>query len=99
MSGTNIFLNRDDTLTLGKEQNAAPILDQNKLERDGNTFSTKNNYHKAASIPSVMIDQWCKEWGCTMHQLMSEPEFKLKLYRRLNDPSYRNLRTDEGYKL
>lgn len=99
MSEPEVILNRDESLTIGKQQDCAPVLEQNKLERDGNTFNTKNNYHKAASIPTILIDKWCKEWGCSMHQLLSEPEFKLKLYRRLNDPEYRALRTDTGMKL
>lgn len=93
---TQVIQQRDGTILMGKQEDCAPVLAENKLDRQDNVFSPSKKMHRVASIPNVLVDKWCREWGCTMHQMMSEPEFKLKLYRRLNDPEWRALRTDEG---
>ena len=93
---TQIILNNDRTFTIGKQEDCAPVLEQNRLDRQDNVFSTDKKMHRVASVPNVLIDKWCKEWQCNIHELMTQPDLKLRLYRRLNDPSWSKLRTDEG---
>lgn len=96
---TQIIKNRDGTLTIGKQQRVDPIFQENHEYSKDNPFGTGKKLHKVASIPTVLFDKWCKEWKCTMHQMMTDPEIKLKLYRRLNSNDWQKLRTDDQRKL
>jgi hypothetical protein len=94
----HIVKNADGTITMGTTQDVSSILDQNVFEATNNVNrKTDDTFgRKVASIPLNLINAWCKEWGCTMQQLMSEAEYKQRLFARLRDKDYLKLRTDTG---
>ena len=92
-----VIKNRDGTISIGSTQDVSSILAQNVHEANNNTNRKNNAFgRKIASIPMNMINAWCKEWNCTMQQLLSETEFKAKMMASLRDPDYLKLRTDHG---
>ena len=75
-----------------KTQDVAPYIDQNKVERNNQNSGWKGDLHKVASVPLVIIEQWCKEFGCNILQTENRHLLMLKLRDRDNS----KLRTKEG---
>jgi len=95
----HLIQNSNGTITLGTSQDVSGILAQNQIEANYNlNRKTGDNTwgRKVATIPTGVINQWCKEWGITMHQLNSDPEYKAKMMMRLRSKDYLKLRTDYG---
>ena len=96
---TKVIQNNDCTITFGTTQDYSSILERNKYEAvnnlnrktDGDTFG-----RKVASIPLNLINMWCDEWNCSMHQLFHDPDLKAKMMARLRSADYLKLRTDYG---
>jgi hypothetical protein len=95
---THILKNNDGTITIGTTQDYTSILEKNKYEANNNLNRTNRDTfgRKVASIPLNLINAWCKEWNCSLHQLMNDPSLKAKMMARLRDKSYLKLRTDHG---
>lgn len=94
----HLVKNSDGTISIGTTQDVQDLLDQNTVERNigYNNVKLGSFGQKVASIPLNIINAWCKEWNCTMGQLMSDPLIKVKLFARLRDPAYSKLRTYRG---
>lgn len=95
---THMSLDRNGTMTVKTTQDVQGILDQNNFEstynvnrKSGETFG-----RKVASIPTNIINMWCKEWQCTMHELFNDPMLKAKMFARLRSNEFSKLRTDNG---
>tara|TARA_R110000737_G_C14305370_1_gene436826 strand:+ start:112 stop:423 length:312 start_codon:yes stop_codon:yes gene_type:complete len=96
---THILNNNDGTISLGTTQDYTSIFDQNQYEANNNInrLSDRDTFgRKIASIPLNLINAWCKEWNCSMHELFQDPSLKAKMMARLRDSSYLKLRTDHG---
>jgi hypothetical protein len=95
---TKIHTNADGTISIGTSQDVQGILDQNETEYNNNyNRTTRDTFgRKVASVPINIVNQWCKEFNCTLHQLMNDPMLKVKMYAKLRDPAYKKLRTDSG---
>lgn len=93
-----VVKNKDGTISIGTTQDVSSILEQNVYEATNNiNKQNKDTFgRKVASIPLNMINAWCKEWNCSMQQLMNDPELKAKMMARLRDRDYLKLRTDYG---
>ena len=95
----HVIKNNDGTISIGTTQEVGDILSQNVFEANHNlNRKTGDNTwgRKVASIPLNLINEWCKEWNCTMHQLNNDPMLKAKMFARLRDRDYLKLRTDTG---
>ncbi len=95
---THILKNNDGTITIGTTQDYTSILEKNQYEANNNLNRTNRDTfgRKVASIPLNLINAWCKEWNCSLYQLMNDPSLKAKMMARLRDKSYLKLRTDHG---
>lgn len=95
---THILKNNDGTITIGTTQDYNSILEKNQYEANNNLNRTNRDTfgRKVASIPLNLINAWCKEWNCSLYQLMNDPSLKAKMMARLRDKSYLKLRTDHG---
>lgn len=95
---THILKNNDGTISIGTTQDVSSILEQNQYEANNNLNRTSRDTfgRKVASIPLNIMNAWCKEWGCSLHQLMNDPALKVKMMARLRDKDYLKLRTDHG---
>lgn len=93
-----VVKNKDGSVSIGTTQDVSSILEQNVYEANNNiNKQNKDTFgRKVASIPLNMINAWCKEWNCSMQQLMNDPELKAKMMARLRDRDYLKLRTDYG---
>lgn len=80
------------TTTVKKTQDVEGYLDKNKRERGEQVSGWKGDMHKVASVPFVLIEQWCKELGCNILEAKNRHLLMLKL----NDRDYSKLRTKEG---
>lgn len=81
-----------DRLVIKKTQDAKPYLDQIQKERSDQVEGWKGDLHKVATVPLVLVEEWCKEFGCNI--LAKENRHLLML--KLNDSQYSKLRTKEG---
>ena len=76
-------------------QDVEPILENNK--RLQNTAQNGESFRHIASIPNVILEQWLfDEWkrGNTTIKLSGE-EFDRLVFRKLQDPDWKWLRTDK----
>ena len=95
----HVVKNKDGTISIGTTQDVSSILEQNVFEANNNLNRKSDGDtwgRKVASIPLNMINAWCKEWNCSMHQLFNDPSLKAKMFARLRDRDYLKLRTDNG---
>jgi hypothetical protein len=82
----------DGTVTIETYQDAEQILEDNKrrynAHGDSRTFGKINSdgFHKAASIPVTVWEQWVKEDP----EIAKNPKL---LFKKLNDPEFRYFKT------
>lgn len=84
-----------DTTTIGYEQDMEPFLEKNKAIQGIDGYSKdgiKRNWWCVASIPPGLILKWLYEEGIDVFNKDHWPAVK----RKLNDPSYRLIRTGTG---
>lgn len=81
-------------LTIERIEDVESILQHNKqlqAENHNKSFINDSSWgHKVADIPNIVIEQWLKE-GIDLFS--TDPDMKKKVLRKLQDPSYRYLRT------
>lgn len=94
----HIIKNSDGSLSIGTTQDVSKILERNKVEANNNLNRTSSDTfgRKVASIPTSIVDAWCKEWGISFVEFTTDPMVKVKIFKRLSDPAYSKLRTDSG---
>lgn len=94
----HVIKNADGTITIGTTQNVEDLLKQNVYEANNNVNRSNHDTfgRKVASIPLNILNDWCKEWGISMYELNSNPEYKAKMMARLRDRDWLKLRTDSG---
>lgn len=83
----------DDKTIVETIQDVEPYLDKNKRELNGynDWRPLHGGMHKVASIPVVVVEQFMRE-GLNIFDKNDLP----RIYRRLNDPEYKYLRTAPG---
>lgn len=79
-------------LVVKKTQDTQAYLDQNQRERSMQTSGWKGDLHKVASIPVVLIEEWCKKHNCNILEKQNRHLLMLEINSRDN----RKLRTKEG---
>ena len=81
--------------------NHKPILDHNKkLYTQNDGYSPDKNLKRVASIPTIVLEIWCKEYHKDQNNgnwfaLPKETQQKI-LREKLNSSDYRYFRTAEG---
>lgn len=81
----------DDEVAVETKQDCEPILDENRVARSLGNQSSDWGLRRVASIPSVIYEQWLKE-GMPAHDKAERMRF---IRRKLQDPNWKNLLTDE----
>lgn len=89
------FEQNGNEFILHHEQDVEAILDTNKRLANLDNYSKKGikkgMYHYAC-IPDILIMKWTKEVGSDI----LAPHNKKELFKRLNHPDYRYLKTTHG---
>lgn len=88
----SIYDELEDSLTIQTEQDVSPFLEMNKsLQNDEQRTrdGIKDGYWHYASIPNVIIEKWLIEDGFDVFDKNNEKV----LFKRLNSPEYRYLKT------
>lgn len=83
----------DGSFLIRTAQDVAPILDHNKaLANEGDGYSPDRELRRVAFIPDIVALKWLNEEGWWCH----DPDNEHRLFRKLNDPDWRHLRTAPG---
>jgi hypothetical protein len=82
-------------LIVQRTQDCEPIIEHNKVLQGIPQASTGTETwgRHVASIPNVIIEQWCVESGVNLFAL-PQHEFARFIKAKINDPDWRWLRTD-----
>ena len=94
---TQWFVHADGRMTVRGVQDVAPVLNHNaQVINSKNAKSSKLNESeglgtKVASIPNILVEQLLKQKGLNLYTCSNKD-----LYKILNDPDYRKLRTAHG---
>ena len=95
-AGVEYFMrdNEDGTYTVWSTQKNDPFLEANKAlaNADDGGWSPSKDFRREGSIPFGLINKWREEQGVDV----LKPEGHEFLKRKLNDISYRHLRTSPG---
>ena len=96
--GTKYFFEENGKLTVQNSQDVNPILKKNKqMYNDGNGYSASKDLKRVASIPTLVLTLWAKEYnGCNNWFGIPNEERKKILKRKLNSNEFRYFRTASG---
>ena len=84
----------DGTYTVHSSQDVETLLDLNKAMANHNDgYSPSKDIRRAARVPLIIWLKWLNEEGWDAWA----PENEKKLFRKLNDPDWKWLRTAPGY--
>ncbi len=81
-----------------KQQDVNPFLQMNQAEMSNQSCGFKGGWHKMASIPPIVIEQWREEMKAKGYD---DPnplavENRKFLLGKLNSPDWNKLRTKQG---
>ncbi|TFH50927.1 MAG: hypothetical protein E4H01_01190 [Lysobacterales bacterium] len=96
MTTTFDYDHSTDTTTVGLEQDVSLLLDVNKVLQNDANYSKdgiKRDWWHYASIPSIIIEKWLNEDGVNVF----DKDHTKAVYKKLNDPAYRYLKTTAGF--
>jgi len=96
--GTKYFFEDDGTLTVKNSQDVEPILKKNKrMYNDGDGYSASKDLKRVASIPTLILTLWAKEYNGSNNWFgLPADERKKILKRKLNSNEFRYFRTASG---
>ena len=96
--GTKYFFEDDGTLTVKNSQDVNPILKKNKrMYNDGDGYSASKDLKRVASIPTLVLTLWAKEYNGSNNWFgIPNEERKKILKRKLNSNEFRYFRTASG---
>ena len=86
-------VNKQNILT--EVQDVRSIIESNKLKQNDTDYSKKgikNDWWEYAQIPVIIQSKWLHEDGINIHN----KNHKKAVYKKLNDPEYRWLKTTTG---
>lgn len=94
---TDLYLHYDDRTgdVVGWEnrQDVGAVLENNKANATHNDgFSPDRSLRRVASIPTIVIEKWRREYGVDV----MNPEHMPKVMALLRDPDWRYLRNSPG---
>lgn len=81
-----------ETLVEHRSVDVEPVLEANKALRSASAFGTGEMRH-AASVPGIVIEQYCKTNGIAFSEFMGDPAH---IRRLLNDPDLSGFRIWQG---
>jgi hypothetical protein len=85
---------RDDTLVVKRTQDVDPVLRAVRAERAATGGRSKSGeLMHAATLPMVVIEQYCNANNLTFQEWMNNPEHARRM---LNDPALAAFRVWEG---
>lgn len=88
----------DGSIAIHHEQDVTRYLERNKAlanDDDRTKAGLKGEMWHYASIPTIVQMKWLKEHGVDIYK----PEHRKKMFKLLNDPDYRYLKTTSAYHL
>ena len=96
--GTKYFFEDNGTLTVKNSQDVEPILKKNKrMYNDGDGYSASKDLKRVASIPTLVLTLWAKEYNGSNNWFgLPADERKKILKRKLNSNEFRYFRTASG---
>ncbi len=96
--GTKYFFEDDGKLTVKNSQDVEPILKKNKrMYNDGDGYSASKDLKRVASIPTLVLTLWAKEYNGSNNWFgLPADERKKILKRKLNSNEFRYFRTASG---
>lgn len=93
---------RKDQMTgqieIKKSQNVDGIFNANQAEKNANSSGWKGEFHKVASIPLIIIDQWREELKAkgSANPDPLATENRSFLIAKINSSEFSKIRTKEG---
>jgi len=96
--GSKYYIESDGKLTVKNSQDVDPILKKNKrLYNDGDGYSASKELKRVASIPTLVLSIWAKEYNGTNNWFaIPATERKKILKLKLNSSDFRYFRTASG---
>ena len=96
--GTKYFVEADGKLTIKNSQDVDPILQKNKrLYNLNDGYSKSKDLKRVASIPSLVLQLWAKEYNGTNNWWRIPKSERTKILKlKLNSNEYRYFRTASG---
>ena len=95
ITGVSCFWNCDgESVVLTHEQEVSHILDANKraaADQDKTKRGIKQDWWKYATVPAVVEIEWLQKHGVSL----GNPEHKARVFKLLNSPEYRYLKTTD----
>lgn len=81
-----------------KQQDVNPFLQFNQNEMNNQSSGFKGGWHKMASIPPIVIEQWREEMKAKGYDNPNplDAENRKFLLSKLNSPDWNKLRTKQG---
>lgn len=96
-SGVERWMHHDgERIGIETRQDVTKALDQIARVRnswEGYRDDGEHHHHRIAHIPNVVIDQWLTEDGIDVFN----PDHADRVWKKLNDPDWKKLRTSEGW--
>ena len=89
---TRVHEHADGALTFERVQDVEPILDGTFARRASGLTGSGDMRH-AASLPMVVVEQYCNDNGIDFREFMNNPAH---VKRMLNDPALSKFRVWEG---
>ncbi len=82
----------DGKMTVQRTQDCTPIAEFTKTKHNAGMYGSSEMKH-AASIPYVIIEDYCNKYDITFHECMANP---VHFRRMLNDPDLKAFRVWPG---
>ena len=95
---TETFIKDGDTIKVNQHQDLQPFIDANQSQRNNCGRGWKEEFHKVASIPPLIIEMWNNELKSLGHKNSNclSKEHSKWFIAKLNSSDFLKLRTKEG---
>ena len=96
--GSQYYFEADGKLTIKNSVDVNPILDKNKkMFKEGDGFFASKDLKRVASIPTLVLAVWAKEYNGTNNWFAIPKVERSKILKlKLNSSEYRYFRTASG---
>ena len=96
--GSQYYFEADGKLTIKNSVDVNPILDKNKrMYNEGYGYSASKDLKRVASIPTLVLAVWAKEYNGTNNWFAIPKVERSKILKlKLNSSEYRYFRTASG---
>lgn len=86
----------DGSVIIQHKQDVGAVLKENKEMRDHHGGNIEDDMKLAARVPMVLLEKWRNEENLDYHMIGRCPEMTARFWKKLQDPSWRNLRVWDG---